>query len=231
MVREASRAGLHFDEVKLRALNCAPDDPETFDPSVSRVNDEQHAPGNPQIHIDPASPNPEKRDPSQPILALSADGPKEESEFMRVFRAASTQHRVHCSLEYGQPGISSGLVSFYRFMEYLPFRRMDLQSDGSWRSIRWPLPKGEVRDVPNDVVVHNSVIRRMEVNEKYRPGNLIVGGGGRGVKVAPKEYGMGEWKVKAGEGDPVSEVLVRKYPPKVKNAEQPVNAWVPLRMV
>lgn len=38
-------------------------------------------------------------------------------------------------------------------MEYLPFRRMDLQSDGSWKPIIWPLPMGEVRDVPENVCV------------------------------------------------------------------------------
>ncbi|KAJ5924891.1 hypothetical protein N7466_009078 [Penicillium verhagenii] len=29
----------------------------------------------------------------------------------------------------------------------------------------------------------------------YRPGNIIVGGGGRGVKIAPTYLGMGEWEV------------------------------------
>lgn len=96
-------------------------------------------------------------------------------------------------------------------MEYLPFRRMDLQADGSWKSIRWPLPKGEVRDVPDDVVVHNSVIKRMKADERYRPGNLILGGGGRGTKVAPREAGIGEWRVCREEGDPIGEVYVRAW--------------------
>ncbi|KAI9695136.1 MAG: hypothetical protein M1820_008904 [Bogoriella megaspora] len=97
----------------------------------------------------------------------------------------------------------------WNIMEYLPFRRMDLQADGSWKSINWPLPMGEVRDIPDDALIHGSVIKRMQTDPKYRPGNLICGGGGRGVKKAPAKYGMGEWKVFKEEGDIVGEVYVR----------------------
>lgn len=63
----------------------------------------------------------------------------------------------------------------------------------------------EPRDIPYDAKIHHSAIRRMEVDPKYRPGNLIIGGGGRGVKVAPKELGIGEWSVlknHGGKSDP-----------------------------
>jgi hypothetical protein len=56
----------------------------------------------------------------------------------------------------------------------------------------------------------------MEADPDYRPGNLIVGGGGRGVRKAPKELGMGTWKIHAEHGDPVSETWVRAEKPKVK---------------
>lgn len=69
---------------------------------------------------------------------------------------------------------------------------------------------GEVRDIPEDAKIHHSAIRRMEADENYRPGNLIVGGGGRGVRKAPKELKIGEWVVHKNKGDPVGEVLVRK---------------------
>lgn len=71
---------------------------------------------------------------------------------------------------------------------------------------------GEVRDIPEHAKIHNSAIRRMEADERYRPGNLIVGGGGRGMRKAPKELGIGHWEVLANEGDPVGEVFVRKRP-------------------
>lgn len=98
-------------------------------------------------------------------------------------------------------------------MEYLPFRRMDLQPDGSWKPINWPLPYGEVRDIPENAEIHASVIRRMELGQSYRPGNLIIGGGGRGVKRAPEKYGIGKWTVLSNKGDPVRETYTRKLEP------------------
>lgn len=78
----------------------------------------------------------------------------------------------------------------------------------------------EPRDIPYDAKIHNSAIRRMEADESYRPGNLIVGGGGRGVKTAPKELGIGKWEVLKGKNDPVGEVYVRKErPPEAKQTE------------
>jgi len=109
-------------------------------------------------------------------------------------------------------------------MEYLPFRRMDLQEDGSWESITWPLPKGEVRDIPENAMIHSSVIRRMEADENYRPGNLIVGGGGRGVRKAPKDMGIGKWIVVAEPGDPVGEVVVRAEKPERQKTGESMNS-------
>ena len=127
----------------------------------------------------------------------------------QILHSAATQGRIHDCLEFNN-GLSRNSVLSWKMMEYLPFRRMDLRPDGSWKSIRWPLPKGEVRDMPDDAWVHNSALRRMEANENYRPGNLIVGGGGRGVRRAPKHLGIGEWQVLKGEGDPTGEIFVRK---------------------
>lgn len=95
-------------------------------------------------------------------------------------------------------------------MEYLPFRRMDLQPDGSWTPIRWPLPCGETRDMPAAARVHGSVLRRLRDDPAYRPGNLIVGGGGRGLRSAPAHYGIGAWVCVAEPGDPVGEIWVKR---------------------
>jgi len=127
----------------------------------------------------------------------------------QVLRSAATLGRMHDVLEFNN-GVPGNSVMSWKMMEYLPFRRMDLQPDGSWKSIRWPLPKGEVRDLPHDAWIHNSALRRMEANEDYRPGNLIIGGGGRGVRRAPRHLGVGEWVVLKEEGDATGEVLVRK---------------------
>lgn len=117
--------------------------------------------------------------------------------------------RTHDSLTFSS-GLGRGPVLSWKLMEYLPFRRMDLQADGSWRPIRWPLPRGEVRDIPHTARVHGSVLRRMRLDPSYRPGNLIVGGGGRGVRKAPPERGIGVWECVQDRGDPVGEVWVKK---------------------
>jgi len=72
---------------------------------------------------------------------------------------------------------------------------------------------GETRDIPPDAQIHNSVIKRMKSCPEYRPGNLIVGGGGRGVRKAPARYKTGEWVSHMWPGDHVKETFVRKNPP------------------
>jgi hypothetical protein len=116
---------------------------------------------------------------------------------------------AHDCLTYGG-GLSFFSTLSWRLMEYMPFRRMDLQADGSWKPIRWPLPCGEVRDIPENAQIHICAIHRMQTDPGYRPGNLIIGGGGRGVKRAPEKYGIGEWEVCMHEGDPVRQTFVRK---------------------
>lgn len=64
-----------------------------------------------------------------------------------------------------------------------------------------------MRDMPNDAQVHISAIRRIEAIQTYRPGNLILGGGG---KVAPKKAGIGEWITTGNAGDTVGERVIRK---------------------
>jgi hypothetical protein len=88
---------------------------------------------------------------------------------------------------------------------------MDLQPDGSWKAIRWPLPRGEVRDVPRDAKIHRSVIDRLDTDHSYRPGNLIMlGHGGRGLRKAPAHLGKGEWVAWKNKGDIVGEILIAK---------------------
>jgi hypothetical protein len=63
--------------------------------------------------------------------------------------------------------------------------------------------------IPDNVVIHHSVIKRMQADPTYRPGNLIVGGGGRGVRCAPAKYGIGNWKLLRDAGDPIGECWIR----------------------
>ncbi|KAI0155373.1 hypothetical protein GGR52DRAFT_577326 [Hypoxylon sp. FL1284] len=213
MIREAQGAGLNFDPEKFAEMGVV--DVETSDAGNDVV--EYSSGALPDIRVDKSSPTLQ----AAPRFGV---GPtdwahfnytekEEESEqaarpFHRILHKAHAA-RIHDSLEFGS-GLSKGQVLSWKIMEYMPFRRMDLQSDGSWKPIRWPLPCGEVRDIPHTARIHGSVIRRMKQDRCYRPGNLIVGGGGRGLRRAPDEYGIGEWTCVENEGDPVGEVWVRK---------------------
>lgn len=76
-----------------------------------------------------------------------------------------TRGKIHDCLLFDN-GIGWAGVLGWKAMEYLPFRRMDLQPDGSWKAIIWPLPCGEVRDIPDNVKIHCSVLKRMQADPK-----------------------------------------------------------------
>lgn len=224
MVREAQKAGLEFDEDKLEALHCYYEEP--LAKNLRRQVDV------PTIEIDPVSPHSDIAQdttsgvPSSEtivnswtdednILSHHRDHP--DTPFHNHLHSAATQGRIHDVLQFHNGAGRVGVAS-WNFMEYLPFRRMDLQEDGTWKAIRWPLPKGETRDVPATAVIHSSVIKRMLADSKYRPGNLIVGGGGRGLRQAPTDQGMGKWVVAHENGHHVGECFVRKQMPKSKKS-------------
>jgi len=130
-------------------------------------------------------------------------------KFVETLHKSCTRGIIHDPLQRNQGTPSIGVMA-WNVMEFLPFKRMDLRPDGSWKAISWPLPMGETRDIPYDIKVHHTVIQRMRHDSNYRPGNLIIGGGGRGLRRAPESAGMGEWEVvEQGKGHPVDEVWVR----------------------
>lgn len=188
MVHEAQRAGLRFDPIKLKQFHC-------FDDSTND-NDLQ-------------------RYPEQNTVGQGneTDGEEtnERSKFKYALWRASTNGQMHDFLRYGH-GVPWPTVLSWQLMEYLPFRRMNLQNDGSWKPIRWPIPLGERRDIPKQATIHGSAIRRMEVNPEYRPQNLIRGG--KGKKKIPEVHGIGDWEVHADWGCPVRETYRRKQPNK-----------------
>lgn len=207
MVREAQRAGLEFDQEKLRALRCI--DAE-FDNSITAPN--QAGPSVPEVQVT-QPPDLFHRPDNEHIPSGWAPGTQpshsSQSAFHQNLHTGATRGVLHDCLKYNN-GLGRMSVLSWKMMEYMPFRRMDLKPDGSWQAITLPLPMGEVRDIPENAWIHNSAIKRMEADENYRPGNLIIGGGGRGVKKASKEMGIGNWETLKDHGDPISEVLVRK---------------------
>lgn len=209
MVREAQKAGLEFDDDKMRVLRCVDAD---FDISMAAGN----ANGTSMPGIEVTAPTDlfqrqhSEHGPSGWATDLEPNPPP-RSAFHNNLHTAATKGVLHDCLEFNN-GLGKASVLSWKMMEYMPFRRMDLKSDGSWQAISMPLPMGEVRDIPEAAWIHNSAIRRMEANENYRPGNLIIGGGGRGVRKAPTEMGIGHWELLKNQGDPVTEVFVRKGP-------------------
>lgn len=136
----------------------------------------------------------------------SDEGDIEQTPILQdILRACEA--RIHDSLKL-DCGLGWPTVLGRKIMEYIPLRRMDLGSNGAWKPIRWPLPRGRMRDIPEGVRAHGSVIRRLRLDPAYRPSNLIIGGE-QGIRIAPKEYGMGEWVCVAGEGDVLGEIWMK----------------------
>ncbi|KAJ2901989.1 uncharacterized protein MKZ38_001130 [Zalerion maritima] len=233
MVREAMKAGLSFDLEQVVALGCmdpsdlygssmpghstypaSPSMGNTVVPNIcidGKMHHNSHVNGNGGCAVNGDAPC---------VHPLTTSHRQESSlspwgETMLKAQTAT----IHDSLSFSF-GLSRLQVISWNLMEYLPFKRMDLQSDGTWRPIRWPLPRGEVRDIPHNARIHGSVIRRMHADENYRPGNLIVGGGGRGCRRAPDEMGTGDWVCVAGNGDMVGEVWVRKQSEAARQAAE-----------
>lgn len=65
--------------------------------------------------------------------------PDASNQFLNAFQQSYTAGRTHDCLAMNN-GSPAGTVAMWKIMEYLPFRRMDLQSDGSWKPIRWYVP-------------------------------------------------------------------------------------------
>lgn len=209
VVREAIKAGLPFDLEKVAQLGCAAGEGMQL-ASLQARDGRGPSMDVPDIRIANGPSSPVSL-PSPKVNGKNKDHDNSPNDFHSMMHKAHVA-KTHDSLAYNG-GLPFMAVSAWKFMEYLPFRRMDMKPDGTWGPISWPLPRGEVRDVPANVRVHGSVIRRMKMDENYRPGNLIVGGGGRGMRKAPPEYGMGEWECVAEHGDPVGEIWVRKPRP------------------
>lgn len=195
IVRESMKAGLEYDMQRVIAMGCA-----EAQVMVTVQAPEDETPGKDKPQGSNGQPT--------TLSTESTFNSQHSAEFTDSLHRSHTS-LLHDSLVYGG-GLSRMGTTGWRIMEWMPFRRMDLQTDGSWKPIRWPLPRGEVRDIPPGVRVHGSVLRRMNTDEEYRPGNLIIGGGGRGVRRAPKQYGIGEWECVSEPGDPIGEIWMRK---------------------
>ncbi|KAK2036328.1 hypothetical protein LZ31DRAFT_601367 [Colletotrichum somersetense] len=77
---------------------------------------------------------------------------------------------IHDSLAFGC-GTAFFRVLLWKFMEWLPFiTRWELEDSG-WKNVRFPLNKGQTRDIPKDAVLHESLLWRLKNDPTYCPGN------------------------------------------------------------
>lgn len=138
MVREAQRAGLDFNSEMMIKLKCCDDNYSNWPDSTdsTQVGD----PNVPEVQVT-SSPNifdSPKSEACAPGWApgLQPEEPK-QSEFHKFLHKAATKGILHDCLEFGG-GLGRTSVLSWRIMEWLPFRRMDLQPDGSWVAISFP---------------------------------------------------------------------------------------------
>lgn len=69
--------------------------------------------------------------------ALNSNGTQRgKQNFKDTILEAATKGMLHDCLEFGK-GLPAASVASWKFMEWIPFRRMDLRPDGSWKPIRW----------------------------------------------------------------------------------------------
>ncbi|RAQ45536.1 hypothetical protein AFGD_005798 [Aspergillus flavus] len=132
---------------------------------------------------------------------LARDSPE---DLVKSLHLSSTKGVLHDSLKTGEG------TRFWYLMEHIPFRRMVLQLDGSWKPTRWPLHRGRSRDIPKYAQIHVSAIERMKADTTYRPMNVILEGPAVRKGEASAQFEIGEWKVWCHKGDRVREAYVRE---------------------
>ncbi|PKY00138.1 hypothetical protein P168DRAFT_313611 [Aspergillus campestris IBT 28561] len=132
-------------------------------------------------------------------------GVDESVEFHTALEESSTRGTLHDLLSFGH-GLSRASVLAWRAMEYFPVRRIDLLPQGRWKVARWPPPRGAARGVPDDAMIHVSVIRRMKADPGYRPQNLL----GRRDDCTGS-FDATEWQIHASKGDAVRETWTKMH--------------------
>ncbi|KAI1377391.1 hypothetical protein F4677DRAFT_56044 [Hypoxylon crocopeplum] len=79
---------------------------------------------------------------------------------------------MHDSLRFGY-GTGFFTVLLWKFMEWLPIiTRWELEhARNEWVNVRFPLNAGSFRDIPEDAVLHESLVWRLQNDATYHPKN------------------------------------------------------------
>jgi hypothetical protein len=197
MVDAAQRAGLQFNRQKLTACLC--NEPDATVPGESEKLREALL----RTGKDKAFPE------------IFKDGNEHISQEMgaTAFRSSlefSSMGMLHDYLT-PSPQVPLTTVLPWKMIEFIPVQRLLLQPDGNWKPGRWPLAMGGGRQLPVDAEIHVSALRRLRKHQNYRPGNAIIGGGGRSARTAPAAYGIGQWNVCRYADDPIRETWKKRF--------------------
>ncbi|KAH9237114.1 hypothetical protein K456DRAFT_1781146, partial [Colletotrichum gloeosporioides 23] len=81
---------------------------------------------------------------------------------------------VHDTLMLGF-GSGFGTVLFWNFLEIFPLiKRWELthvKDTETWEWVRFPLNRGQTRDIPRDAILHHSLIQKLYTDDDYMPQN------------------------------------------------------------
>ncbi len=135
MVREAQRAGLEFDAEQMLEYKCCDQDYNI--PSLGFTTNRQPRSDMPKIRV---TTSPGGQDSPETASSPHDEKPEQpaSSEFHKHLTDAFTKGTLHDCLQFNN-GLTVASVLSWKIMEYLPFRRMDLRPDGSWKAISLPL--------------------------------------------------------------------------------------------
>jgi hypothetical protein len=117
IVHEARKAGLELDEEKMANLDCL----DNYDPEPKATN-------LPKFELSTSA--------GEEVDLTNAGESKSNVEALLIDTASNG--RIHDCLRYKQ-GLPWGSVLRWQIMEWMPFRRLDLGEDGTWKPIRWYL--------------------------------------------------------------------------------------------
>ncbi|KAF4161147.1 hypothetical protein CNMCM6069_006110 [Aspergillus lentulus] len=127
---------------------------------------------------------------SDKLEALGCQDPATSEKGQDIVRRAE-RAKIHDSLDYDSGRPTEAF--FWRFLEWIPFKRPKITPDGSVKMTRWQA-RGSRRPLPKDAKIHGSVIRRLRAEPSYRPYNLGLGNKPNEMDKAEEDRNIGEWR-------------------------------------
>lgn len=199
MINEAIHAGLTFDQEKLKPLSIRP--PSASSSSCSSSSASTSSKPRAQQRQQKQSQSQSQSQPQPQPQLQSSTLPHQLTPLKKAEHS-----QIHDSLDYDS---GKGLTTlFWRLLEYLPFVRPIVQPNGTIRHSRWHR-RGQRRPLPQQALVHGSVVRRLRWDPDYRPYNLGLGLKPNMQDKKEEDREIGRWRRVAEDEGGVREYWVR----------------------